>query len=399
MLIPSAPPSEDALLGELAKVRDDGLPRLRHLDLPALASAARIVTLDETSADHVIVEALLRRAVARLGGGHYGEAAVALLGLDTGTRGLNSKARREIAAEAFERTYETFRKNYEPLLFEQFAAQILVLCSEQHTRDTRSALERAESPEKSAMPQVWMDRFAAYYRIWSPVYALGADLTAYRATLLEPDEVWDRRFGTNAPDDPGYSKDEQAEGYATFALFHYAHFEWELRQFQTLYGGQWLLSDAKTEQAVADAVYRIGWHAPWNERDQSYLRTLVSETPGREMHGFIQLLRAPDLGRTTEQEWQEWTTTCRCAWPPGSGTEQEYFPTSHHHDGILNDCEVHNVVNACGDYLDLIDQDWKRLADWYHLNDAHRRGVNPNALHTRLEKGKTPECDVSSPEG
>lgn len=387
------PPSEDALVGELTTVRDDGLPRLRHLDLPALASAARIVTLDDDSADHVVVEALLRRAAARLGGGSYGEAAVALLGLDAGTRGLNSKARREIAAQAFERTYETFRKNYEPLVFEQLATQILVLCSEQHSRDARSRLERAGSPEASAMPQVWMDRFAVYYRIWTPVYALGADLTAYRSTLLEADEVWDRRFGTEGPDDPGYSKEEQAEGYATFALYQYAHFEWELRQFRTLYGGQWLLSDADTEQAAADAVYRIWWNTPWNERDESYLRSLVAETPEQEMHAFIQRLRATDLGRTTEQEWQEWAATCACTWPPRSSTEHAYFPTSKHHKGISTSCELHNVVTACSDYLDLIDRDWKRLADWYHLSEEDRRGVSPETLYARLRGTETPNLE------
>jgi hypothetical protein len=376
------PPSEDTLISELTTVRDEGLPRLRHLNLPALTDAARIVTLDETSASYVVIEALLRRAAARFGGGHYGDAAVALLGLDAGTRGLNSKARREVAAEAFERKYETFRKNYEPLLLEQLATQILVLCSEQRTRDTRSTLERAESPEESAMPQVWMDRFAAYYRIWSPISGLGNDLTAYRSTLLEPDEVWDRRFGTNAPADPGYSKDEQAEGHATFALYHWAHFHWQVRQFETLYGGQWLLSDAAAEQALADAVYRISWYAPWNERDESYLRTLIAETPGQELHGFIQRLRATDLGRTTEREWHDWTATCECAWLLGSGTENEYFPTSRRHDGISSHCDLHNVVEACGDYLDLIDQDWKRLADWYHLSNDVRRGISAEQLYT-----------------
>jgi hypothetical protein len=153
----------------------------------------------------VVIEALLRRATTRLAGGHYGDAAVALLGLDAGTRGLNPKARCEIAAQAFERTYETFRKNYEPLVFEQLATQILILCSEQQTRETRSGIERATSREETAMSHVWIDRFAAYYRIWSPVNGLGADLTAYRSTLLESDKVWDRRFGTDAPDDPGYS--------------------------------------------------------------------------------------------------------------------------------------------------------------------------------------------------
>lgn len=378
------PPSEDALISELTMVRDEGLPRLRHLRLPGLTDAARIVTLDQTSASHVVTESLLRRAVARFGGGHYGEAAVALFGLDGGTRGSNSRVRRGLAAQAFGRTFETFRKNYEPLLFEQLAGQILILCSEQRTREARSTLVRAESPQESAMPQIWMDRFAAYYRIWSPINGLGGDLTAYRATLLESDAVWNRKFGTDAPDDPGYSKDEQAEGYASFGLYHYAHFEWQLRQFQTLFGGQWLLSDADAEQAVADAVYRIGWHTPWNERDQSYLRGLVAEAPDRELHRFSQALRATDLGRATEQEWHDWTDSCNCAWQTGTGSDQEYFPTSRHHAGISEDCQLHQVVGACGDYLELIDRDWKRLADWYHVGDETRRGVNAERLYGNL---------------
>jgi hypothetical protein len=43
-----------------------------------------------------------------------------------------------MAAEAFNRRYETFRKNYEPLVFEQLATQILILCSEQYTREART---------------------------------------------------------------------------------------------------------------------------------------------------------------------------------------------------------------------------------------------------------------------
>jgi len=384
MLIPFEPPSEDALLAELTLVRDDGLPRLRHLKLPALTAAARAVTLDEASVDHAVIEVLLRRAATRLGGGHYGDAAVALLGLDVGTRGHTSKSRREIAALAFERTYETFRKNYEPLVLEQLATQILVLCSEQHTRASLDSLERAESPTESAMQQVWMDRFAAYYRIWSPVSGLGNDLTAYRSTLLEADALWDRRFGTKGPDDPGYSKDEQAEGYATFALYHYGHFEWELRQFDTLFGGHWLLSDADAEQQLADAVYRIRWHSPWNERDMSYLRTLVSEAPEQEMHGFIERLRATQLGRTTEEEWNEWTATCSCTWPFSEEPRDAHFPTSSQHEGISENCELHNLVRACGDYLDLVDENWKRLADWYHIDETRRRGVSSESLYARL---------------
>jgi hypothetical protein len=162
-------PDEQSLVDDLLRVRDEGLPRLRRMAIPALLSAARLVTLDESSPSHVVVEALLRRAVARLGGGNYGDSAVAVLGLDAGTRGLNSKIRRELAAEAFDRTYETFRKNYEIGVLEQVATQILVLVSEQRSREARRGVERARSMADSAMPELWLERFAAYYRIWTPV--------------------------------------------------------------------------------------------------------------------------------------------------------------------------------------------------------------------------------------
>jgi hypothetical protein len=384
MLSSSEVPTESELVAELVTLRDEGLPRLRTLELPALAGAARVVTLDDTSPGHVVIENLLRRAVIRFGGGQFGDGAVALFGLDAGTRGLNSRERREIAADAFGRRFETFRRKQEPLLMTELAGQILGLCAEQRTRDTRAALERAESPEASAMPRVWLERFAAYYRIWTVVNALGADLTAYRSTLLDAAKPYDRVIGTAGADDPGYSQDEQAEGYATFALFHYAHFAWLLRQFVTLYGGQWLLSDADAESAVAEAVYRIWWHSPWNERDDSYLRTGVAETPDQEMHGFLERLRSTELGRTTEQAWFEWASTCECSWTVGAGSEVEYFPTSQHHPQISDECQLHNVVRACGDYLDLIDRDWTRLADWYHVDERERRGVSAEALYVDL---------------
>jgi hypothetical protein len=191
-------------------------------------------------------------------------------------------------------------------------------------------------------------------------------------------------IGTDGPDDPGYSQDQQAEGYAIFALYHYAHFAWLLRQFVTLHGGQWLLSDADAEQALADAAYRVGWHTPWNERDDSYLRGLIAETPDQEMHGFIERLRSTDLGRATEQAWLSWAATCACTWPPGVDAGEAYFPTSVQHPTIAGDCQLHNVVRACGDYLDLVDADWKRLADWYHLDTEVRRGVSASEMYARL---------------
>lgn len=392
MAIPTEPPTHDALTAELKLLREKGLVRLRSLELPALGAAGRIATADESSEEHVVVEAALRRAVERFGGGAYGEAAALLFGLDQGTRTLNSRVRRELAAERMERTADTFRKRYEPTMLGEIATQILTLCSEQHSRSARSETERRH-PTESAMAVEWLRRFEAYYRLWTPISGLENDLTAYRATLLETDRPWDRRFGTQDPIDPGYSQEEQAEGYARFALYHYALYQWELRRFVNAYGGLWLLSDGETEQAVSDAVYRIDWHTTGNERDDSYLRTVLQDTPNQELHGFLERLASTEIGRETHREWQEWVEVCECVWTPEELTGEEYFPTRHHHKGIRPTCQIHGVIEACGDYLDLIDSDWRKIADWYHLDEAPSRSVDAGKLYDRLRKGQAPEDD------
>jgi hypothetical protein len=388
--VPAELPNHDTLAAELKLLRKAGLTRIQSLKLPALVVAGRIALADESSEAHAVAESVLRRAVERFGGGAYGEAAALLFGLDQGTRAFNSRVRRELAAEKMERTADTFRKRYEPTMLGEIAKQILTLCSEQRSRKARSESERRH-PAESAMAVEWLRRFEAYYRLWTPISGLGGDLTACRATVFEADRPWDRRFGTQGPEDQGYSQEEQAEGYARFALYHYAYYQWELRRFVNTYGGLWLLSDGETEQAVADAVYRINWHTTGNERDDSFLRTVLQDTPDQELHGFLTGLASTEIGRETHREWQEWVGTCECVWKSEELSSEEYFPTRHHHAGISATCQIHGVIEACGDYMDLIDRDWRKIADWYHLGDAPLRSVDSSRLYDRLQKGLAPE--------
>jgi hypothetical protein len=376
-------PTRAALVENLKRLREKGLPEIDKLSLPSLLAAAQIVTgpsaeeVDEGAA----IETLLRRTAARLGGGSYGDSVRALFGLDPETRVLTAGVRRNTAAEALGCSQKTFLRKHENAMLLQVAGQILVLCAEQHMRDGRTRLA-AQHPVESGIAVHWIERFEAYYRLWSPIYGIGADLTAYRATLLEQPQPYDRRFGTLSPEDPGYSQDEQAEGYGRFALYLYTLFEWELRRFRALHGGLWLLSDADAEQAVSDAVYRIAWHInPFNERDQSFLRTTIDETPNQELHGFLERLASTDIGRKTHEEWQDWAATCACTWPPGTSPETDYFPTARNQPGISADCQVHQVVAACGLYCELIDTDWRKIADWYRFGDEIRKGVSAERLY------------------
>jgi hypothetical protein len=112
-------------------------------------------------------------------------------------------------------------------------------------------------PADSRLAVQWVERFEAYYRIWTPAYALAANLEAAVKTRRdEPAEhlPWD-------PDSAEpYDPLDQADGYGRYALYAYAQFQLEVKKFMTRHGGLWLLSDVDVEQQVADAVYRIGWH-------------------------------------------------------------------------------------------------------------------------------------------
>jgi len=297
-----------------------------------------------------------------------------------------------MAAAAFGRSSVTFRKKYEAELLGQIAAQILALGAEQQVQQAR--LQRhPQHPLESLMTVEWLRRFEIYYRIWSSASGLGADLTAYRSTLLEHDRLWDQRFGTKGPTDEGWSQEEQAEGYAHFGLYHYAKFKWEVKQFDIASGGLWIMPDPDAEQAVADAVYKITWCSPYNELDDSFFRNLIAESPHQEMYGFIKGLFATEPGRLNEQEWQDWAAECQCTWEAAASRDDEPFPTWHHNRGISESCDVHQLIAACGTYITLIDQGWRGVADWYRLPDEARLGVSGESLYVdRLSKRKRPDA-------
>ena len=388
MLATAETPARDALVTDLKLLREKGFLEIDALRLPALAGAAALAgapTGDEGAA----VETLVRRVVARLSGGRYGDALVELFGLDANTRALTAGVRRINAAAALGCSEKTFRSKHEGSMLNDLARSILVLCAEQRLRDGREQLV-AKHPAESQIAVQWIERFEAYYRIWTPVYGIANDLTACRSSLTEKPRPYDRRFGSQGPDDPGYSQEEQAEGYARFALYHYAKFLWELRRFNADNGGLWLLSSADVEIAVRDAIYRIGWHVqPFNERDDSYLRTLIDEAPHQEMHPFLAALASSDLGQGIHREWQDWVATCDCEWTHAE-SETGYFPTSTTVKGISADCQMHQVIENCARYCGLVDEDWTKIADWYQLDVEVRDGVSAEKLYSEwraTEKG------------
>jgi len=378
-------PNYDNLYNEVLMIRRKGITTLRDLNLPAFRqacwAAGEVDDNDPVNAPQI--EALLRRGVEELGGGKLGECAGLLFGLEPGTRGDDPTQLRRDAAERWGVSEARFRRDPQHRICSQIAEAVLLHIHQQQARLAHLNLER-RLPTTSRLAIAWLERFEAYNRIWTPVSGLAGDLCAYRSTLLEDDRPYDRAPGINGPDDPGYTQEIQAAGYLTTALWHYTRYLVTLQQFINRHGGLWLLSDTRAEEAVGDAVYRIRWHSPNNERDDSFLREL-HDRAGGELHTFRRLLETDRFAAATEQEWHEWAADCHCTWEVSDEIDTEHFPTHRHHAGISQRCQLHAISTACNDYTTLIDDDWRRVADWYRSTDGSATMTNDRAMYDGLQ--------------
>lgn len=350
-------------MADLGLVRERGLIHLRRLHLAALASAARFCGLAAgPDPEPAVIESLLRAAVERLGGGRLGEAAAYTLGLTQGTRDWPAQDRRAKVAQIYGVTPDRARKAQEKTALEQTAEEILGLCHEHRLRDARMQLER-RLPTDSRLAVQWVERFEAYYRIWTPVAHLSNDLRAAIETRQEADPghaPWD-------PSTPWDGPEGQARKYAHYALFAYALFKLEVKKFITRHGGLWLLSSREVESQTADAIYRIGWHNNLTEADDSWLRLTLAQADHEEQIHFSQLLHKTPGGDAIHAKWQKLVASCACSSErPQPG------------------CQVHATMQACEDYVQLIDEDWDRIADWYHASDRRPPRIEAEDLYRRL---------------
>jgi hypothetical protein len=363
-------PSYDALVADLKILREKGLIRLRTLRLPALQQAARACGESEHAYhDPPAIEGMLLRAVEQLGG-ELEEACGYLFGLVPGTRGWKPKDLRERAASLYNMQPETFRKEPEQLHIGQVAEQILRLYHERRLRAERVKLERRH-PADSRLAIQWLDRFEAYYRLWTPISRLGDDLLAAVSTRREPDSErppWDPEGTTAHPDWNG--NEDQARGYVRGALYAYAWTSLELRRFMVRHGGLWIFSDAEVEQEIADCIYKLSWYTTFNMQDDSWLRRLLSQAQFEEELSFIELLRTMPIGPSVHQEWQDFAATCQC--------EDDEHPR--------DDCRVHAMIRASQRYCELVDAEWYKIADWYHPDAKPRRPITGAELYDKLLK-------------
>ena len=370
VLLPEADiqmPGSADLTADLEMWRRHGVLRLKNLRLPALGRAALAAGLATTSIEAsqpaVLIE-LVRCGLATIAGSLSGRCALVLLGLDPNTFDLAPHLLREDAAEIYGVSLERFRRQPQLQVLTAVADTILELCVAHRARVNRLAMERRH-PADSRLAIHWLERFEIYFAIWSPLYGMAADITAYRETLLDREHPWDRAAGTGGHDDAGYSQEAQAAGYSDFGLFHLASALAAEQKFVTRFGGLWLLSSAQAEVEARNALYLVRQRGPMNERDHSWLRELIEQTHG-EVHSFLGRLRADRIGQATIVEWNDWLSACSCNWQGDEyDASVEYHPTARYVPGIRPDCTVHQVVESCSAFCGLIEHEWLKVADFY----------------------------------
>lgn len=343
---PLASPSD--LASELAAllrsgVTVDGLRGCESVCGLALtrAKAASDDVADLAVAAHTIV----REAALSVDGYKDGPASL-LLALAAGTRGSLLKDRRRWAAEALHVSAEHLRKDRAPLLLEAVGDELHAADSAYRLRH-KHRTEREREPQRSGLGIDWLEQHRSYRRIWTPVYGMRADIYVLLCYLAA-----------------------DAEDHAAIAdrlcniTWQWARFSVALERFVEEQGGLWLLADADSEIAAADAIYKLQLHVPLGETDVSWLRTLLAETPHRELDGFSdRLIEAGERRRELMGVWMAWARGC-------NGDPEADDPG----------CELHAWFEAAGQFIRLIDEDWYRIADWYRVKDVDVGGLDARQI-------------------
>jgi hypothetical protein len=329
----NVPADPATLAAELASLTRPGITTEGLRRCPALLSLHLVAAKSASSSDSdlaVGASIVVREATVSVDEGANGPTGI-LLGLVAGTRGMLLKDRRVQAAQGLSVSTEHFRKDREESLLEAVADEIYAADSAYRLRH-RHRIEGERAPEDSRLKIDWLEQHRSYRRIWTPVFAMKADL----AVLVQYIE-------TNHQDEA-----DIADRLCNVS-WRFAQFQRELERFIAEQGGLWLLADAESEIQAADAIYRIDSLVPLGEMDCSWLRQLLAGSKDQELEPFTDLLiAAGERRRELMGCWMNWASPCDCR-------ETDTEPR----------CLRHRWEAAADQFIRLIDEDWYRVADWY----------------------------------
>lgn len=332
-------PAPDELAAELAEMLRPGMTtqQLRGKStLLSLALVAAKSASDEPTDLAAAAQTVISEAAASVDGTTTGAASI-LLGIAPGTRGSLLKDRRRWAAEELHVSAEHVRKERAPLLIEAMADELYAADSIFRLRH-KHRTEPERSPEKSGLGINWLEQHRSYRRIWTPLEGMRNDLYVLLRYLQDEQE----------------NRDAISDRLVNIT-WQWARFCAGLEKFIEEEGGLWLLADMESEIAAADAIYRVQFYAPLGETDNSWLRTLLAETPHQELDGFgDRLVAEGERRRELVGVWMAWVRAC-------NGDPEADDPN----------CELHAWFETADQFIRLIDEDWYRVADFYRRSSPY----------------------------
>ncbi|MEN3539339.1 hypothetical protein AAH991_29795 [Microbispora sp. ZYX-F-249] len=174
--------------------------------------------------------------------------------------------------------------------------------------------------------------FGHCFRIFSPISGVGYDLEAYliyrwRNPAASPDILLDT------------------------AIWQYARMLRRVDEFVVSdLGGNWIASDADTETEIVTHLDMLQRLLPFSDQDCSSLRIALVQAPEQEFQPFRANLRQAKLDRRFRQRLKNWVQKCDC---------NVRRPKKK--------CEPHQAIGAAREFCILIEREWYRLSNWYHL--------------------------------
>lgn len=238
---------------------------------------------------------------------------------------------------------EHFRTKREPLLIAAVADELYALDAAFRLRHKHR--ERGEVAATDTRLGVdWLAQHRSYRRIWTPVAGMKADLDVLLGQLSELHQQ-----GIEVGSEPEHLQQAIADRLCSLTWF-YARFQLQIDRFIEEQGGLWLMSDPDAEVAVASAAYRLEYHTPFGEADNSWLRVQLQESAYEELDPFVNRLVAADETRNELMAaWIDWA--------------REHVAALDEEAAAGTECG--RWEQAADEFLRLIDEDWLKVADWY----------------------------------
>jgi hypothetical protein len=222
------------------------------------------------------------------------------------------------------------------------------------SRRAHEALARGDGDQSAAALFV-AKQFQYYYRVFTPMGAVGSDLIEY---LIRRNREPDMPPTNEILDD---------------AIWYYAQWQLAVTRFIADLGGNWI---ASTPDAEADIVERLADAErllPFGDWDASLLRLALLKAAHGERVTFERHLQQDKLRLRFRRRLRTWVERCDC----------------NLRRPKLKTCEPHQAITAMEQFTILIDREWYRLATWYHLPpetvSAERNNVKHYFLHADPE--------------